>query len=118
MEIIKDIFLYNSSLFWSIQLLTFSILLHRREDFINSLKVAYITLKKDNLKIFGISKSKTLQDFVTTEKDVQKGLNRLPLNLARLIEEDIMSDEEVAAGKKANQMDHEMKSTEQQSIFS
>lgn len=43
---------------------------------------------------------------MTTEKDVQKGLNRLPLNLARLIEEDILSDAEVAAGKQGqNQMD-------------
>ena len=49
---------------------------------------------------------------MTTEKDVQKGLNRLPLNLARLIEEDIMSDEEVAAGKNSNQMDYEMNSTQ------
>lgn len=81
----------------------------RRDDFINCLKVAYITIKRDNLKIFGISRSKTLQDFVTTEKDVQKGLNRLPLNLARLIEEDILSDAEVAAGKQGqNQMDQEM----------
>ena len=47
------------------------------------------------MKIFGIGKSKTLSDFVTTEKDVQKGNNRLPLNLARLYEEDIMTDEEV-----------------------
>ena len=46
---------------------------------------------------------------MTTEKDVQKGLNRLPLNLARLIEEDILSDAEVAAGKQGqNQMDQEM----------
>ena len=57
--------------------------------------MAFISEKRDNLKIFGISKSKTLQDFVTTEKDVQKGHNRLPLNLARIYEEDIMSDEEI-----------------------
>jgi len=57
--------------------------------------MAYISEKRNNLKVFGISKSKTLQDFVTTEKDVQKGHNRLPLNLARLYEEDIMSDEEI-----------------------
>lgn len=45
--------------------------------------------------MFGISKSKTLSDFVTTEKDAQKGNNRLPLNLARIYEEDIMTEEEV-----------------------
>ena len=32
---------------------------------------------------------------MTTEKDVQKGNTRIPLALARLYEEDIMSDEEV-----------------------
>lgn len=67
--------------------------LFRRDDFINTLKMAHITEKKENLKIFGISKSKNLQDFVTTEKDVQKGHNRLPLNLARIYDEDIMSDQ-------------------------
>lgn len=69
---------------------------------INALKVAFISIKRDNLKIFGISKSKTLQDFVTTEKDVQKGLNRLPLPLARIKDEDIMSEQDVNAGTKSN----------------
>ena len=81
----------------------------RREDFITALKIAYISIKHDNLKIFGIQKSNTLQVFVATEKDVQKGHNRMPLNLARLIEEDILSDEEVASSKTpSNQMDSEM----------
>jgi len=60
------------------------------------LKLAYVTLKRNNLKIFGIGKSRNLSDFVTTEKDVQKGNTRIPLALARLYDEDIMSDEEVA----------------------
>ena len=55
-----------------------------------------MTLKRNNLKIFGIGKSRNLSDFVTTEKDVQKGNTRIPLALARLYDEDIMSDEEVA----------------------
>jgi hypothetical protein len=59
------------------------------------LKLSYITLKRNNLRIYGISKSRTLVDFVTTESDVKKGNNRLPFNLARLYEEDLMSDEEV-----------------------
>jgi hypothetical protein len=45
-----------------------------------------------------------LSDFVTTEKDVQKGNTRIPLQLARLYEEDIMSDEEI------NQIQEEAKS--------
>lgn len=39
---------------------------------------------------------------MTTEKDVQKGNNRLPLNLARLYEEDLMSDDEVQNAKLNN----------------
>ena len=54
-----------------------------------------MTIKRNNLKIFGISKSKNLSDFVTTEKDVLKGNTRIPLALARLYHEDIMSDAEV-----------------------
>lgn len=54
-------------------------------------------------------KSNNLQVFVTTEKDAQKGHNRLPLNLARLIEEDILSDQEVTASKTpSNQRDSDM----------
>ena len=68
---------------------------YRLHDFIENLKLSYITLKRNNLRIFGISKSKTLSEFVTTEQDVKKGNNRLPLNLARLYEEDLMTDEEV-----------------------
>ncbi len=52
-------------------------------------------MKRNNLKIFGISKTRNLSDFVTTEQDVRKGTSRVPLNLARIYEEDILSDEEV-----------------------
>ena len=65
------------------------------DDFIENLKLSYITLKRNNLRIFGISKSKTLSEFVTTEQDVKKGNNRLPLNLARLYAEDLMTAEDV-----------------------
>ena len=74
----------------------------RRDDFINALKVAFISIKRDNLKIFGIQKSNTLQVFVTTESDAKKGHNRLPLPLARLYEEDILSEDEVASNKTTN----------------
>lgn len=46
---------------------------------------------------------------MTTESDAKKGHNRLPLNLARLIEEDILSDDEVNANKTpSNQTDSDM----------
>lgn len=57
--------------------------------------MAYISLKKNNLKIYGIGRFKSLSEFVTSEKDVKKGVNRRPLQLARLYEEDLMSDEDV-----------------------
>jgi len=53
--------------------------------------MAYISKCKDNLPIFGI-KNKVLREFRTTEKDVDKGISRIPLQLARLIEEDMLGD--------------------------
>ena len=71
----------------------------KRNEFIDTLKLAFITLKRNNLKIFGIKKSKTLIDFVSQEKDIQNGRTRMPLALSRLYEEDLMSDEEVEKAK-------------------
>ena len=62
----------------------------------NIIKLNYIQVMHNNLSVFGISKSKNLSDFVTTEADVKKGKNRLPLKLARIYEEDLMSDDEVS----------------------
>jgi hypothetical protein len=59
------------------------------------LKKRYAETCNKNLKIFGISKVKTLIDFVTTEQDVKKGNNRLPLNLARIYEEDLIKEEKL-----------------------
>jgi len=58
------------------------------------LKVSYITNCKDNLPIFGIAKAKQLNDFATTEKDLARGISRMPLALARIYEEDIKFDTE------------------------
>jgi hypothetical protein len=51
--------------------------------------MAFISIVKENLPIFGIAKQKTLSEFCTTEKDVSKGISRMPLILARCYEEDI-----------------------------
>lgn len=51
------------------------------------------------MKIFGIDKTKSLVDFVSTEKDVQKGSNRMPLPLSRIYDGDIMSNDEVEKAK-------------------
>ena len=66
-----------------------------RDDFFQSLKMVFISLKKNNLKVYGIGRFKTLSEFCTSERDVKKGQNRRPLALARLHEEDLMSDDDV-----------------------
>jgi hypothetical protein len=42
------------------------------------LKVGYAAKKKANIPIYGI-KQKDLREFTTTEKDLEKGLSRIPL---------------------------------------
>jgi len=51
--------------------------------------MAYLSLCQQNLPIFGISKQRALADFATTERDVARGISRMPLVLARIYEEDI-----------------------------
>lgn len=51
--------------------------------------MAFMSLVRDNLPIFGIAKSKQLVDFCTSQKDVSRGISRMPLILARIYEEDV-----------------------------
>ena len=60
-----------------------------RETIFQVMKMAYLSIKQDNLPIFGISKQRSLADYTTTEKDVTRGLSRMPLVLSRIYEEDI-----------------------------
>ena len=59
----------------------------------STVKLAYMTLTKKNLKIFGISKARSLQDFVTTESDVKKGNTRMPFSMARLKDHDLIKED-------------------------
>lgn len=63
-----------------------------RDTLFNTLKMAYMSVTKENLPIFGIAKAKQLADFSTTEADVSRGISRMPLELARIYEEDIKFD--------------------------
>ena len=54
--------------------------------------MAYMSIVKDNLPIFGIAKAKQLADFATSERDMARGITRMPLVLARIYEEDIKFD--------------------------
>jgi len=50
----------------------------RREKIFDVIKMAYASLTKKNLPIYGI-KNKDLREFTTTEKDLDKGISRIPL---------------------------------------
>lgn len=54
--------------------------------------MAYLSQCQENLPIFGISKQRSLHDYCTTEKDVARGISRMPLVLSRIYEEDIKFD--------------------------
>lgn len=51
--------------------------LFRREEIIQSLKLAFISSTKSDMPIYGI-KSKDLREYTTTDKDVEKGKSRIP----------------------------------------
>jgi len=66
-----------------------------REAIFNTIKVAYLSICKRNLPVFGLTKNKTLSDFTTTEKDLARGVSRIPLKLARLYNEDLLDESQV-----------------------
>ena len=55
--------------------------------------MAYTSKSKINLPVYGI-KNKDLREFQTTTKDVEKGISRIPMQIARLYEEDILEDDD------------------------
>lgn len=67
----------------------------RREKIIRTIKIAYHQKKKENLPIYGI-KTKELKEFSTSEKDFERGISRMPLELSRLPEEDIVENTNTA----------------------
>jgi hypothetical protein len=56
----------------------YSFEMSRRDKIFNVLKMGFLTKKKTNLPIYGI-KSKDLREVTTTEKDLEKGVSRIPL---------------------------------------
>lgn len=56
------------------------------------MKIAYTSKAKRNLSIYGI-KSKDLHEFTTTQKDLERGISRIPLKLSRLVEENILDEQ-------------------------
>ncbi|CAI2363739.1 unnamed protein product [Moneuplotes crassus] len=64
-----------------------------REEIIQSLKMAYISLMKTNLPIYGID-AKDLKNFTTTEKDKIKGKSRIPGEKYLMETEEVIVKEE------------------------
>ena len=70
-------------------------ILFSRDELFDLIKRNFINLTKNNVPIYGISKSKNLSDFVTNESDVKKGKTRIPLKLARIYDEDLLSEDQM-----------------------
>lgn len=68
-----------------------------RDQLIMTLKMAHLSINKDNLPIYGIPKMKNLEGFCTTEKDMKRGISRIPMVLARLYDEDFMTNKKKTA---------------------
>lgn len=73
------------------------LILFSRRDLIYVLKKRYHQQTQKNLKIFGVA-TKTLKDFVTSERDKLRRLSRLPNNDYRMWEEDIVKEQRTSAG--------------------
>ncbi len=67
----------------------------------------YLSQQKDNLPIFGIAKSKQLADFCTSQKDVSRGISRMPLVLARIYEEDTNFQKDKTSNYKISPNSHQ-----------
>lgn len=79
---------------WEVSIIYLFInLFFSRDEFFDLVKRNFINLTQNNVPIYGISKSKNLSDFVTNESDVKKGKTRIPLKLARIYDEDILSED-------------------------
>lgn len=64
----------------------------RRNELIEAIKQAYADKMHTNLPIFGADKT-CLKAFVTGEKDVRRGVNRIPPIQFRMLEEDLIKGE-------------------------
>lgn len=83
----------------------------KREEVINCLKMAYISIMKVNLPIYGIN-SKDLKSYTTTEKDKIKGKSRIPgnsflLDAEKVIQKDTSGTGEGSTGRDENDWDTE-----------
>ena len=81
----------------------------RREEVISTLKIAFISKTKGDMKLFSID-AKDLKEFAKSQKDVDKGKNRLPSE-EYLIDDGLVESTE-ASEKQTWEMLEEYKSSE------
>jgi len=62
----------------------------RRDDIIDLVKRLYLISEKKNCPVYHTT-NKDLKDFTTTEKDMKKGLSKLPTDNFRADSEDLLS---------------------------
>jgi len=65
-----------------------------RKIVVDTIKMFYATRTRDNLPIYGVRQQK-LGIYTTQESDVVKGISRIPMNFARLEEEDLVNFENI-----------------------
>ena len=68
----------------------------KKDDIISTLKLAYVSCKKKNLPIYGIE-SRSLRDYTTTEKDMKRGITRVPEESKQIKGEDLLSSTAAAS---------------------
>ena len=78
--------------------------------------MAYLITCKLDLPIYGV-KPKGLKDFTTSQNDAKKGITRIPLNLARLKEEDTLAAGSLAPDDMENEIDFDKASFDRKALF-
>jgi len=58
----------------------------------NTIKIFYMALVKDNIPIYGV-RQKNLSEYTTKEKDAERGIHKIPLELSRLTDQDLVTIE-------------------------
>jgi len=75
-----------------------------RDQILDVIKRVYYSINNANLPIYGV-KPKSLVEFTTSIKDMKKGISRIPLEMARLKNEDILQSNTPGTVEKDDEFD-------------
>ena len=64
----------------------------KRSEIIEILKHRYAEKMNQNLPIYGVEKDRT-NEFMTIEKDMKRGISRMPPSMLRLFTEDVIASD-------------------------